>query len=58
MDLKKPETLDLVVRDHVHSVAQELLTNSEMLKKAVDAGKLTIVEAYYSLETGEVTKLR
>jgi hypothetical protein len=31
---------------------------SELLKKAFDEGKLTIVEAYYSLDTGEVTKLR
>jgi carbonic anhydrase len=58
MDPKKPETLDLAVRDHVHSVAQELLTNSTILRKAVDEGKLTIIEAYYSLEIGEVTKLR
>jgi carbonic anhydrase len=58
MDPKKPETLDLAVRDHVHSVAQDLLVKSELLKKAFDEGKLTIVEAYYSLDTGEVTKLR
>jgi carbonic anhydrase len=58
MDPKKPETLDLAVRDHVHHVAQDLLVKSELLKKAFDEGKLTIMEAYYSLETGEVTKLR
>jgi len=29
-----------------------------MLKEALDEGKLTIIEAYYSLDTGEVTKLR
>jgi carbonic anhydrase len=58
MDPKKPETLDLAVRDHVHGVAQDLLAKSELLKKAFDEGKLTIVEAYYSLNTGEVTKLR
>lgn len=57
MDPKKPETLDLAVRDHVRIVAQELLAKSEMLKKAFDEGKLTIIEAYYSLETGEVTTL-
>ena len=28
------------------------------LKNAVHDGELTIVEAYYSLDTGEVTKLR
>jgi carbonic anhydrase len=58
IDPKRPESLDLAVRDHVHRVAQEVLATSEILKKAVDEGKLTIIEAYYSLDTGEVTKLR
>jgi carbonic anhydrase len=58
MDPKKPDTLDLAVRDHVRRVAQDLLVKSELLKKAFDEGKLTIMEAYYSLDTGEVTKLR
>jgi len=39
-------------------VAQELLVNSVILNKAVSEGKLTIIEAYYSLDTGGVTKLR
>src|SRR6266576_743088 len=52
------ESLDLAVRDHVHRVAQEVLAKSEILKKAFDEGKLTIIEAYYSMDTGEVTKLR
>jgi len=58
MNPKRPETLDLAVRDHIHRVAQELLTKSEMLKKVFEEGKLTIIEAYYSLDTGEVTRLR
>ncbi len=58
VDKSKPETLDLAVRDHVHSVAQELLAKSVILKHAASEGKLTIIEAYYSLDTGEVTKLR
>ena len=58
MDPKRPETLDLAVRDHVHRVAQEVLAKSELLKKAFDEGKLSIIEAYYSLDTGEVTRLR
>lgn len=58
VDKSKPETFDLAARDHVHSVAQELLSASAILKKATEEGKLTIVEAYYSLDTGEVTKLR
>ena len=58
MDAKKPETLDLAVRDHIHRVAEELLAMSVLLKEAVDKGKLTIIEAYYSLDTGEVLRLR
>lgn len=58
MDPKRPESLDLAVRDHVHRVAREILEKSEMLKKTFDEGKLSIIEAYYSLDTGEVTKLR
>jgi carbonic anhydrase len=58
MDPKRPKTLDLAIRDHIHRVAQEVLAKSEMLKKIFDEGKLTIIEAYYSLDTGEVTKLR
>jgi carbonic anhydrase len=58
VDPKRPETLDLAVRDHVHHVALAVLSRSELLKKAFDEGKLTVIEAYYSLDTGEVTKLR
>ena len=58
MDPQKAETLDLAIRDHVHVVAQELLAKSERLRGAFKEGKLTIIEAYYSLDTGEVRKLR
>lgn len=58
VDPKRTETLDLAIRDHIYRVAQEVLAKSEILKKAFDEGKLTIIEAYYSLDTGEATKLR
>jgi carbonic anhydrase len=58
VDPKKPESLDFAVRDHVHRVAEEVLEHSEILTKAVAAGKVTIIEAYYALDTGEVSKLR
>ena len=58
VDKSKAETFDLAARDHVHSVAQELLAKSAILKKAEGEGKLSIVEAFYSLDSGEVTKLR
>jgi carbonic anhydrase len=57
MDRAKPETLDLAVRDHVHRVSQEILARSELLREAAEERKLSIIEAYYSLDTGEVTRL-
>jgi carbonic anhydrase len=58
VDRAKPETFDAAARDHVHRVADELLATSPMIKNAVAAGTVTIVEAYYSLDPGVVTKLR
>jgi carbonic anhydrase len=58
VDKSKPDAFDLAARDHVHSVAQKLLAKSVILRNAAGEGKLTTIEAYYSLDTGEVTKLR
>jgi carbonic anhydrase len=49
--------VDFAIRDHVHKTAMDLLTQSSVLKHAHDEGMLTIVEAYYSLGSGAVTKL-
>ncbi len=57
MDRTKPENLDLAVRDHVHRVSQDILARSELLRKAAEERKIAIIEAYYSLDTGEVTRL-
>jgi carbonic anhydrase len=58
VDPKRPETLDIAIRDHVHQVAQEALSRSEVLREASEEHMLTIIEAYYSLESGEVTRVR
>ena len=58
VDPKTHAGIDVAIHDHIHSVATEIVAKSEVIKTAVEAGKLTIIEAYYSLETGEVTKLR
>lgn len=58
IDPKKPGAIDEAIHDHVHLVAEEILAKSKILKEFVEEGKLTIVEAYYSLDTGEVTRLR
>jgi carbonic anhydrase len=54
----KGKDLDPAIRDHVHQAALALLAQSPILKKAVDEKKLTIVEAYYSLDTGKVERLK
>ena len=52
------DLVDFAIKDHVHETATALLSHSEVLKHAHDEGKLSIVEAYYSLESGRVTRLR
>ncbi len=56
-DMHASDETDFAIKDHVHNVAAELTAKSEVLKKAVAEGKLAILEAYYSLDTGEVTRL-
>ena len=57
-DPSNPASLDLAIRDHAHRVAQEILDRSKLIKSRLDDHKVTIIEAYYSLDTGEVTRLR
>lgn len=52
------ELVDFAIKDHVRETADELLSRSEALKHAHDEGKLSIIEAYYSLDSGTVTRLR
>lgn len=53
----KDELVEAAVRQNVMQSAKDLLAGSEVLREAVHAGKLEIVEAVYSLDTGEVTVL-
>jgi carbonic anhydrase len=55
--LKKGDDVEPATKDHVHQAALALL-KSPILKKAVDDKQLTIVEAYYSLDTGRVERLK
>jgi carbonic anhydrase len=50
--------VEFAIKDHVHRTAQELLAHSTVLKNAHDHGNLAIVEAYYSLDSGAVMRLR
>jgi carbonic anhydrase len=55
---QKGDLVDLAVRDHVHQTAEALLAHSPVLKHAAAEGKLDIIEAYYSLDNGLVSRLR
>jgi carbonic anhydrase len=46
------------VKDHVHRSAQELLVDSPIIREAVENGKVSLIEAYYELDTGKVVRLR
>jgi carbonic anhydrase len=50
--------IDPAIRDHVHRTAEELLKQSTILKQAAEKGTLSIIEAYYQLGSGTVTRLR
>jgi carbonic anhydrase len=50
--------VDPAIRDHVHRTAEALLEQSTILKQAAEKGTLAIVEAYYQLGSGVVTRLR
>jgi carbonic anhydrase len=55
---KSADVVEFAIEDHVHETATALLSHSEVLKHAHEEGKLSIVEAYYSLDSGRVTRLR
>ncbi|MGA2694585.1 MAG: carbonic anhydrase [Terriglobales bacterium] len=54
---KGDDLLDAAVKENVGQSAKDLQTNSEIIRNAVQSGKLKIFEAEYSLDTGEVTRL-
>jgi carbonic anhydrase len=50
--------IEFAIRDHIHRTAEELLAASTVLKRAHDEGKLTIIEAYYSISSGAIQRLQ
>lgn len=54
----KPDALvEAAVKENVLLSAKDVLANSEVLQHAVKEGKLTIIEAEYKIDTGEVVRL-
>jgi len=54
---KADDLLESAVKENVHQSAKDVLANSEIVREAVSSGKLKVVEAEYSLDTGEVVRL-
>jgi hypothetical protein len=41
----------------VHQSAKDVVANSEIIRDAVKSGKLSVIEAEYQFDTGEVIRL-
>jgi carbonic anhydrase len=54
---KANDLIESAVKENVHQSAKDVLANSEIVHEAVKAGKLSVVEAEYGLDTGEVVRL-
>ncbi|MCU1308800.1 MAG: carbonic anhydrase [Acidobacteriaceae bacterium] len=49
--------VEVAIKDNVHQSAKDVLANSEVLRHFVEQGKLTVFEAEYQLDSGEVVRL-
>jgi carbonic anhydrase len=53
----KDDVIDSAILENIHQSARDVLAQSEVLRHAFKDGKLTVIEAIYSLESGEVRRL-
>ena len=49
--------VDAAIRENIHQSAKDLLDGSVVLRRALKEGKLTVFEALYNMESGEVVRL-
>jgi carbonic anhydrase len=49
--------IEAAIKENVHQSVMDVLAHSELLRHAKEQGKLTIIEAEYQLDTGEVVRL-
>lgn len=52
------DLLRAIEKDNIHRSACDILDRSPLLHELAQQGKLTVIEAYYRLDTGEVQRLR
>jgi carbonic anhydrase len=51
------DLVESAIKENVHQSASDLLANSEIIRDAVKSGKLTVIEAEYELDGGQVVRL-
>jgi carbonic anhydrase len=49
--------IESAVKENVHQSAKDVVANSEIIRDAVKSGKLSVIEAEYQFDTGEVIRL-
>ena len=54
---KSEDLLESAIKENVHQSARDLLANSDIIRHAVDSGKLMVIEAEYELDNGRVIRL-
>lgn len=54
---KNDDLMETAIKENVHQSARDVLASSELLRHFVEQGKLSIFEAEYQLDTGEVVLL-
>jgi carbonic anhydrase len=54
---KPDDLLESAIKENVHQSPKDVLANSAILRDAVKAGKLTVIEAEYQFDSGAVVRL-
>lgn len=54
---KADDLIESAIKENVHQSARDLLANSEIIRNAVKSGTLSVIEAEYELESGQVIRL-
>jgi carbonic anhydrase len=54
---KPDDLLESAIKENVHQSTKDVLANSAILRDAVKAGKLTVIEAEYQFDSGAVVRL-
>jgi len=54
---KGDDLVESAVKENVQQSAKDVLANSEILRDAVKAGKIKVIEAEYELDSGKVVRL-